>query len=331
MPITTRTARIDAGANQIVSSKVDLAQALNLEAGAVRVDTLGPAHFPLRVPAAFIGRMNPGDPNDPLLRQILPSAEEDVAVPGYHDDPVSDVAHLAVSGLIHKYSSRALLIATGACSIHCRYCFRRNFPYAEHALRESALDEIVVYLSANPAIKELILSGGDPLTLSARRLGTILEKVASVKSLALVRIHSRNPVVMPASVSDELISVLSSSRLPLSLVLHANHANEIDASVRSAVSRLRTACPIILNQSVLLRGVNDSLEALTALSYALARAGVVPYYLNLLDRATGTGHFEVPEAEALSLMEALREQLPGYLVPRLVRDQCGESSKSVLY
>jgi EF-P beta-lysylation protein EpmB len=319
------------GFKRIISRREDLASALEIDRDDGALREIDRSSFPLMVPASFVSRVDRRNQNDPILRQFLPSAEEGDSYPDFQLDPVGDVEHLVAPGLIHKYPSRALLITTGSCSIHCRYCFRRNFSYSEHALKgEADLDAVCSYLAARPAIKELILSGGDPLTLSTRRLQHILKRISSINSLLLIRIHSRNPIVAPESISDELVSALKSSGLPISIVLHCNHANEIDSAVGLVVSRLREACPIIMNQAVLLRGVNDNIQDLIGLSYALAQIGVVPYYLNLLDRANGTGHFEVSEGVARALMSSLRDELPGYLVPRLVRDVGGGLSKSVL-
>lgn len=285
------------------------------------------AAFPLRVPRAFLARMRRGDPADPLLRQVLPLGEELQDVPGYVRDPVGDMPSVAAKGLLHKYRGRVLLITTGACGVHCRYCFRRHFPYSEENARSGEWQEALDYLRSDTSIREVILSGGDPLTLSDERLAALSRSLEEIPHIKRLRIHTRQPVVLPSRVDDGLISWLTACRLQKVIVLHTNHAREMDAAVREACARLRAAGVTLLNQTVLLRQVNDSAEALAELSEALFAAQVLPYYLNLLDPVAGAAHFDVPEAEALKLMEALRARLPGYLVPKLVREVPGAPSK----
>lgn len=276
--------------------------------------------FPLRVPRGFVARMRPSDPCDPLLRQVLPLAEECLAVEGFGADPVGDLSAMVVPGVLHKYHGRVLLTATGACAVHCRYCFRRHFPYADAnpAIDQwrSALD----YIAGEESITEVILSGGDPLSLSDRRLADLARRLEAIPHLRRLRLHTRVPIVLPERVNDELRDWLGATRLKTAVVVHANHANEIDASVKTALAGLKTSGAELLNQSVLLRGVNDSTEALMALSEKLFEAGVLPYYLHMLDKAQGAAHFEVEEVVARRLMAELNRQLPGYLVPRLVRE-----------
>ncbi|HSD95792.1 MAG TPA: EF-P beta-lysylation protein EpmB [Sulfuricaulis sp.] len=276
--------------------------------------------FPLRVPRGFVARMRPSDPCDPLLRQVLPLAEECLAVEGFGADPVGDLSAMVVPGVLHKYHGRVLLTATGACAVHCRYCFRRHFPYADAnpAIDQwrSALD----YIAGEESITEVILSGGDPLSLSDRRLADLARRLEAIPHLRRMRLHTRVPIVLPERVNDELRDWLGATRLKTAVVVHANHANEIDASVKTALAGLKTSGAELLNQSVLLRGVNDSTEALMALSEKLFEAGVLPYYLHMLDKAQGAAHFEVEEVVARRLMAELNRQLPGYLVPRLVRE-----------
>jgi len=283
--------------------------------------------FPLRVPRAFINRMRKGDPTDPLLRQVLPLGEELDEVPGFTRDPVGDLPSVAARGLLHKYQGRVLLITTGACGVHCRYCFRRHFPYADENARSGEWQETLDYLRGDPSINEVILSGGDPLTLSDERLAGLARALETIPHIKRLRIHTRQPVVLPSRVDESLMAWLKACRLQKVVVLHMNHAREMDAEVRAACARLRDAGVTLLNQAVLLRGVNDSAETLRALSEALFSAGVLPYYLNLLDPVAGAAHFDVPEAEALELMAAIRACLPGYLVPRLVREVPGAPSK----
>ena len=285
------------------------------------------ALFPLRVPHAFLARIAKGDPVDPLLRQILPLGAELDEVPGYSRDPVGDMPSLAARGLLHKYQGRVLLITTGACGVHCRYCFRRHFPYSEETARAEEWREALDYLKGDSSINEVILSGGDPLSLSDERLAALVRSLEGIPHIRRLRIHTRQPVVLPSRVDDSLLGWLKGCRLQKVVVLHVNHAREIDAAVRDACAGLRGTGATLLNQTVLLRGVNDSAKVLSELSEALFEAGVLPYYLNLLDPVAGAAHFDVPEAEALALMTELRAGLPGYLVPRLVREVPGAPSK----
>jgi EF-P beta-lysylation protein EpmB len=282
--------------------------------------------FPLRVPHAFVERMRPRDPADPLLLQVLPLAAEKLpSGPGFSADPLEEAAAAAIPGLLHKYRGRALLVATGACAVHCRYCFRRHFPYAEQRPDwQKALD----YLAADDSIEEILLSGGDPLSLADEKLSLLVKNLSRIPHLKRLRVHSRVPIVLPSRVDDALLSWLcAGERWQPVLVLHANHARELDATVKAAVSKVRAAGVTVLNQSVLLRGVNDDVGSLADLSRALFESGILPYYLHLLDRVEGAGHFAVEEDTARGLSTALLQQLPGYLVPKLVREVPGAPSK----
>ena len=283
--------------------------------------------FPLRVPRGFVARMRPRDPHDPLLRQVLPLAEECLAVEGFGVDPVGDLSAMVVPGVLHKYHGRVLLTATGACAVHCRYCFRRHFPYADANPVADQWRQALDYIAGDESIAEVILSGGDPLSLSDRRLAELTRRLEAIPHLRRLRLHTRLPIVLPERVNDELSDWLGATRLKTAVVVHANHANEIDASVIAALARLKASGAELLNQSVLLHGVNDSSEALTALSEILFEAGVLPYYLHWLDKVQGAAHFEVKEHEALRLMAELNRRLPGYLVPRLVREIPGAPGK----
>jgi EF-P beta-lysylation protein EpmB len=297
---------------------------LALEAGASQ------PHFPLRVPRGFVRRMRSGDAADPLLRQVLPLAAEAVEVPGFEADPLSERALMRAPGLLHKYDGRALLITTGACAVHCRYCFRREFPYQSAQGDGPRWHEALDTLARDPSIHELILSGGDPLSLSTDRLTRLTDELRHIPHLRRLRLHTRSAVVLPERVDDELLSWLQTLPWPCAIVLHCNHANEIDASVREATALLRSTGATLLNQSVLLAGINDSADALCALSEALWSAGALPYYLHLLDRVRGAAHFEVSELRARELMSRVAAKLPGYLVPRLARESPGAASKTVL-
>ena len=286
--------------------------------------------FPLRAPRGFVARMRRGDPDDPLLRQILPLAEECLTMPGFGADPVGDRAALAAPGLLRKYVGRVLLTATGACAVHCRYCFRRHFPYRDANPAADRWRAALAYIAADDSIAEVILSGGDPLTLSDRRLKEFTDALAAVPHVRRLRVHTRLPIVLPERVDDGLLAWLGGVALGTAVVLHANHANELDAAVAGALARLKAAGVTLLNQSVLLRGVNDSVEALASLSERLFDAGVLPYYLHRLDRVQGAAHFDVDETFARTLHAQLRARLPGYLVPRLVREVAGAPAKIAL-
>jgi EF-P beta-lysylation protein EpmB len=303
---------------------------LNLDAALLPAARRAARLFPLRVTGSFASRMRPGDPRDPLLRQVLPLDAELTAAPGDLDDPVGDGAALIAGGVLHKYHGRALLVATGACAIHCRYCFRRHFPYAAANASADGWEAAVAYLAVHPEISEVILSGGDPLTLTDRRLASLVSALAAIPHLRRLRIHSRLPVVLPERIDDALLDWLTGTRLQPVMVVHANHGNEIDATVTAAVARLRARGVAVFNQAVLMRGVNDRVDVLADLSEQLFDADVVPYYLHLLDRVRGAAHFEVPLPEALRLHAGLSARLPGYLVPRLVREEAGAPAKTRL-
>ncbi|MGI9257546.1 MAG: EF-P beta-lysylation protein EpmB [Gammaproteobacteria bacterium] len=295
------------------------------------VDWMQPTRdeFPLRVPRSYIARMRRKDPGDPLLRQVIPVAAELKESPGFSLDPLREVP-LSEGGILEKYATRVLLITTGACPLHCRYCFRRHFPYQSNGLSRAAIEETAERLRAQPDSREVILSGGDPLSLSNARLDELVSALSGVESLTTLRIHSRFPIVLPERIDAGLLGLLRKSRLQVVVVTHSNHANEIDESVVAALSGLRESGATLLNQSVLLRGVNADAESLEALSYRLFEAGVLPYYLHQLDRVRGTAHFEIDDANASSLIAELRRRVPGYLVPRLVREIPGELSKTPL-
>ena len=312
---------------EAVRDPAELLDLLELDACWLEPARRAAAAFPLRVPRGFLARMRKGDPHDPLLRQVLPLGEELLEVPGYGKDPVGDMPSIAAKGLLHKYRGRVLLIATGACGVHCRYCFRRHFPYSDETARADDWREALDYLRADASVNEVILSGGDPLTLSDERLGAFARALEGIPHIRRLRIHTRQPVVLPSRVDEPLLAWLSACKLQKVVVLHMNHAREMDAALRESCARLKGAGATLLNQSVLLRGVNDSAEALAGLSEALAEAGVLPYYLSLLDPVAGAAHFDVPETRALELMAELRARLPGYLVPKLVREVPGAPAK----
>lgn len=286
-----------------------------------------PGTFPFLVTEAFASRMTPGDPGDPLLRQVLPLADEHLEAPGFGPDPVGDAASRAAKGVLHKYRGRALLVTTGACPIHCRYCFRREFDYAGDGLSDAALAGAVDYIASAPDIQEVIVSGGDPLMLADHKLRRMTEALSGIPHYRRLRIHSRMPVTLPARIDEAFIEWLTDLDRQVVVVVHANHANEFDQSVTRALSRIREAGATVLNQAVLLAGVNDSAATLERLMEAGFQAGALPYYLHLLDRVSGSAHFAVSRRRAVALVDELRERLPGYLVPRLVEELAGAPSK----
>lgn len=283
--------------------------------------------FPLLVPRGFVARMAKGDPDDPLLRQILPASAELQAHPRESRDPLREEECSPAPGVIEKYRGRALVVVTGACAIHCRYCFRRHFPYGEHVPRGGGWQPALERIASDPSIEEVILSGGDPLAVGDGRLAALARELDAIPHLQRLRVHTRLPVVLPERVDRSLLAWLGDSRLSKVVVIHANHSQEIGADVVAALRDLRGVGATLLNQSVLLRGVNDGAAALRELSEALFAAGVLPYYLHLLDPVQGAGHFDVPEEEGRRLMRVLAEELPGYLVPRLVREVPGAPAK----
>jgi EF-P beta-lysylation protein EpmB len=291
---------------------------------------LAAADFPCLVPASYLARIERGNPADPLLRQVLPVAEERAEVAGFGPDPVDECAAVLAPGLLRKYLGRALLVVTSACPVHCRYCFRRHFPYGDHASDGATWAPALAALHADPTIEEVILSGGDPLTATDRRLAALVESLAAIPHLARLRVHSRMPVMIPSRVTNELISWLTGTRLTPIVVLHANHACELDAEVAAAVDRLRRAGVMLLNQTVLLRGVNDTVDAQCDVSRRLVEIGVTPYYLHQLDRVRGAAHFEAPTPSGRAIIAEMRRRLPGYAVPQFVQEVPGALHKVVL-
>jgi EF-P beta-lysylation protein EpmB len=284
----------------------------------------------MRVPRGFVDRMRRGDPADPLLRQVLPLARELEAVAGYSLDAVGDIAARVANGVLHKYQGRALLVATGSCAVNCRYCFRRHFPYAGDTAAASRWSEAIDYLRGDRSISEVILSGGDPLSLATPKLAELTRTLATIPHIHRIRIHTRLPVVLSERVDREFLDWFGALPFQRVVVLHANHPNEIDPAVAAASHALRRAGATVLNQSVLLRGVNDEAQTLADLSERLFDAGVLPYYLHQVDRVAGAAHFAVADEVAVALVDALRVRLPGYLVPRLVREVTGAPYKHPL-
>jgi len=307
-----------------------LIAALNLPLELLEPAKAAAQSFPLFAPWPYIRRITKGDAADPLLRQVLPLGEELVEVPGFVADPVGDDTAKLTAGLLQKYSGRALLVTTGTCAIHCRYCFRRHFPYSESPRSPGDWQPALDRIAADPAIDEVLLSGGDPLTLVDSHLAELARRIATIGHVNRLRIHTRLPIVIPQRVTGELIDWLRGTRLAPIMVVHANHPQEIDDATAAALTRLVDSGIPVLNQAVLLRGVNDNAEALIGLSRRLVDLRVMPYYLHQLDRALGAAHFEVPISRGLQLIDHLRRSLPGYAVPRYVQEIPGDEHKRVL-
>ena len=286
-----------------------------------------PGPFRLLVPRGFAALMHPGEAADPLLRQVLPLADERLLTSGFRQDPVGDGPAARAPGLLRKYAGRALLMAHGACAVHCRYCFRRHFPYGELGAYRQRIAVALDQIRADRTLHEVILSGGDPLMLTDEALQTLLGQLAAIPHVRRLRLHSRLPLVLPARITAPLCALLGGLHQRGGLVIHANHARELGPAAQTGLTALRAAGVTLLNQSVLLRGVNDSAVALAALSERLLDCGVLPYYLHQLDPVQGAAHFAVSDRAAGALLAALRARLPGYLVPRLVREREGAPCK----
>lgn len=314
-----------------VRSATELCERLCLPAELVSQAAAGTRDFPVFVPPSYLARIEPANPDDPLLRQVLPLSGEAEILSGFTHDPVGDQSATLRAGVLQKYAGRALLVTTGACAVHCRYCFRRHFPYEEVPHSDAAWDAALAAIAAESTITEVILSGGDPLMLVDARLAALIGKIAAIPHIVRLRIHTRLPIVVPARVSDELIACLTETRLTPVIVVHANHARELSPEVAVAFEKLRRAGIILLNQAVLLRGVNDSVPAQLDLAERLIEAGAVPYYLHQLDRVAGAAHFEVPIEEGRRIVAELRARLPGYMVPRYVQEIAGQPNKTVLF
>ena len=318
--------------SDLITDPLELLETLQLSpdqllSGAI----LASEKFKLRVPRAFVGKMSIGDPLDPLLLQVLPHHLELEDHPGFVTDPLGEEQANQQPGVLHKYKSRFLLTLTGACAVHCRYCFRRHFPYQENLPKNEDWPNIKQYIQNQPDINEVILSGGDPLTLSNRKLALWIERIESMPQIKFLRIHSRVPIVIPNRVDNELISLLKNSRLRIILVVHSNHAAELDDFTCSKLSALVQQQITVLNQAVLLKGVNNSAQLLVDLSYRLFDAGVMPYYLHVLDKVKGAHHFDLSPEEINLIYKEVLENLPGYLVPKLVREIAGEKNKTPLF
>jgi EF-P beta-lysylation protein EpmB len=313
-----------------VRDPVQLCRMLRLPARHEQAAVRAARAFSVLAPLGYVARMRPGDPHDPLLRQVLPLADERADVPGFTADPVADARARRAPGLLQKYRGRALLVTTPACAIHCRYCFRRHYPYGEDAGAVRGWRPALEEISGDSAIEEAVLSGGDPLTLLDSQLAELVRRLEEIPHLRRLRVHTRLPIVIPERVTGELLALLRAARLAVFIVVHANHPAELSDLVCAALDRLVGAGLPVLNQSVLLRGVNDDVDILAELCRLLVNHGVTPYYLHQLDRVSGAAHFETPIEEGIQLIEQLRARLPGYAVPRYVQEAAGEPGKRVL-
>jgi EF-P beta-lysylation protein EpmB len=314
---------------QAIREPADLLKYLNLPTSLLSGATAASKTFALRAPLGYCQRIEKGNPKDPLLRQILPLDAELNIDPLFGLDPVGDLAALEVPGLLHKYHGRVLIITTAACAVHCRYCFRRHFPYQENRAEQN-WQHAVDYIRAHSDIHEVILSGGDPLSLTESRLKNLTDKLKTISHIKTLRIHTRQPIVLPERVNNAFLNWLDSLPWKIVMVLHCNHANEIDSSVAFALNQLHQHQVTLLNQSVLLAGVNDDAETLVELSQKLFQHHILPYYLHLLDKVQGAKHFYVNNEKACQFINQMRQQLPGYLVPKLVKEQPGKKSKTAI-
>ena len=308
----------------------ELCKELKLDINTLPVDTTTQDTFPLRVPRSYVKRMQKSNPDDPLLLQVLPNQLENETVTGFSNDPVGDLTSVKSSGLLKKYNGRALLIASSRCAIHCRYCFRQHFPYSNQNPRTDAWSKAIKELEKDKSINEVILSGGDPLVLSDQHLEKLVKKLEVIQHITTLRIHTRVPVVIPNRINESLISWMKSTRLKVIVVLHINHAQEINHELKAKLDMLTKINCVLLNQCVLLRNINSDAKSLIQLSKKLFSANVLPYYIHMLDKVAGAAHFEVAESEACCLMREVSKKLPGYLVPKLVREVSGEASKRII-
>jgi EF-P beta-lysylation protein EpmB len=314
----------------LITSVDELWALLELPADGLEAAREAATQFPLKVPRGFVAKMERGNPSDPLLRQVLAHGDELREVAGYVTDPLDEAAANPLAGVLHKYESRVLVVAGSACAVHCRYCFRRHFPYEDNGFPQSRLEQLADYLDAHPEVNEVIFSGGDPLVASNQRIRQWLARLGQVPGLRRIRFHSRTPVVIPERLDEGLLEAFSASGLPVILVLHANHPREIDQRLIDALAPFRTAGITLLNQSVLLAGVNDDARVLADLSEALFAAGVLPYYLHVPDRVAGAAHFDRGDTVATAIYRELTTLLPGFLLPRLAREIPGEPAKRLI-
>ena len=312
---------------QAIRSSLGLCEFLKIPPTAINVEE---NDFPVFVPRSFAARMNPGDPADPLLLQVIAQSQESLPIEGYEKDPNGEATAVLAAGVLRKYSSRALMITSGACAVHCRYCFRRHYPYSDSPSGLQQWQSSLQAIAQDTNIEEVILSGGDPLVLSDQSIGQLLSALADIPHVKHVRFHTRTPVIIASRMTSTLLSYLKSTRLKVWFVIHSNHANELDGEVLASLSKLQQIGIPVLNQAVLLRRVNDNEDALYALCKRLIDAQITPYYLHQLDEVAGAAHFYVSPDRGRELIAAIRKRLPGYAVPRYVKEIAGEQSKTVL-
>ncbi len=331
LPLDMHTPSWQQELRDLIRDRGELLEKVGLQAERSAAADTPVSTFPLKVPHSYLRRIRPGQTEDPLLRQVLPVPEEDLPRPGYMADPLGEIDRTSVPGLIQKYHGRVLLIASSVCAVHCRYCFRRHYPYSDNNPARDNWDTALEYIRKDESIHEVILSGGDPLSLSDDKLHSLITLLEQIPHLRWLRIHTRMPVVLPSRITDSLLRVITGNRFKQTVVIHANHPHEIEAEVIAVLQDLHRAGIQLLNQSVLLRGVNDDALVLAELSERLYTNHVLPYYLHMLDPVAGAAHFEVSDPAAIAIMEQLRSTLPGYLVPRLVREIEGAPYKSLLF
>lgn len=292
-----------------------------------RAQIVKKSHFPLNLPLRLAEKIKKGTLEDPILKQFLPTIQENERVPGFVIDPVGDASCRQSPKLLHKYQGRVLLVATSACAMHCRYCFRQNFAYETG---ERLFIKEMELIEGDASIHEVILSGGDPLSLSDHVLDYLLSRISAVPHVKRIRFHTRFPIGIPERIDEGLLKVLEQCKTQMWFVLHANHPHELDEELFARVKSLQRLGIVVLNQSVLLKDVNDDEETLAELCETLANHGIIPYYLHQLDRVEGASHFEVSEEKGLALIHALTKRLSGYAVPKYVREIAGEPSKTPL-
>lgn len=311
-----------------ITSPEQLLTMLDLDSELLPEALRASSDFALRVPYSYVARMERGNPEDPLLKQILPVGRECDNIEGYGLDPLAEQSQNPCNGVIHKYSGRLLLVTSSACAVNCRFCFRRHYPYSDNQLAGENWQKALDYIASDSSIHEVILSGGDPLAANDKRLRIMAEALNAIDHVKTLRIHSRFPVVIPERITDEMISWFTGQRFKPVMVVHCNHANEIDSSVIAAMNKLRESGVTLLNQSVLLKDINDNADALVDLSHGLFDAGILPYYLHVLDPVQGAAHFDVPDETAKQLVKEVAARCSGYLVPKLVREIPGQPGKT---
>ncbi|MCK4870001.1 MAG: EF-P beta-lysylation protein EpmB [Gammaproteobacteria bacterium] len=316
--------------SEAITSVDELLNILDLQTSIAGDQLMFAPEFKLLVPRAYVSRMQKGNPQDPLLLQVLPRVLEACNVEGFSVDPLAERAVSPVPGLLHKYYGRVLITMAASCALNCRFCFRRHFPYAQNIIDENTCMGILAYIANDKTITEVILSGGEPLLISDAKFNTFINALEKIEHVKILRIHSRMPIVVSARITEELLCSLRKSRLQIVVVVHCNHANELVSAVTESIDKLRAAKVSVLNQSVLLRGINDNADALIALSYKLFNSGILPYYLHMLDKVQGAAHFAVSDTLARRLLAEVQSKLPGYLVPQLVREVPRATSKTRL-